>query len=684
MAERPADRFARARTRGFVGRRRETAAFTDLLAAGAGAVVFVYGPGGIGKTTLLHHFADLGAEAGRSVTRLRADELGTAFGGVEGLADTPRALVTVDGVDGSRASDRLLLEQLVGRIGEDAVLVLAGREAPPLVWRTDPAWLGLLHTMRLGPLPVDDGVELLRLRGVPDGDHERLLDFTHGHPLALALVADVRAQGGVDPLSPAASPEVVGVLLDALLDTVPTQMHRRALEACAQVLVTTEPLLAALLQVPDARGLFYWLRDLSVVEYNSRGIHPHDMIRELLDSELRWRHPEQRVELRRRASSYYEAVFSDGGTARQRAVLTDFAYLHRGNPLVGPLLTHVAADSSQALYLDMLSIGPAAEEDVPALLAMATQHEGPASARLLAAWWGHPAGAWHTVRGPEAEPVGFCTVLTLGTQPPDGAPADPAVEAACDFLRGSGTLRTQESALMVRSWMSRDDYQAVSPVQTLITLRLTHHYLTTDRPALTLLSFADPEFWTAGCAYADFTRLPEADFSVGGRHHGVFLHDWRRTPALTWLALLSERESAADPLRIPPPDPAGPPRIIEREEFAAGVREALRGFGRAGGMRDCALLGSRLVTARAGAEANPRDRAEALRQAIRDAAAVLAAAPHDRRAHRALHHTYIQPASTQQRAAELLDLPMTTYRRHLSAGIQRLTEELWQQEVDLQ
>jgi hypothetical protein len=33
------------------------------------------------------------------------------------------------------------------------------------------------------------------------------------------------------------------------------------------------------------------------------------------------------------------------------------------------------------------------------------------------------------------------------------------------------------------------------------------------------------------------------------------------------------------------------------------------------------------------------------------------------------------------RAAELLDLPMSTFRRRLTAGVRRLTELLWQHEL---
>ncbi len=674
-----ADRFAAARARGFVGRQAEVAEFRRILAEGCGAVVHVHGSAGIGKSTLLHQFAWLARSAGRPVTVLAHEP--AADPPLPRIA--PGSLVVVDVPGAVPAAERLL-----AHVPDDAVLALADREPPPLAWRTDPAWLGLLHPMPLAPLGAVESAELLVRRGVPEAEHPQVLAFTHGHPLALALMADVRVHGARGGTGPASPPRVVNTLLAALLDVVPSPQHRAALEAYAQVLVTTEPLLAALVGVPDASGLFEWLCTLSVTEYGSRGIRPHDLARSVLDAELGWRHPARRTELRRRASAYYQQLFTDGeDRARQRTVLADFAYLHRDSPLVGPLLAPVTAAGSAPAGLDALTIVPAAAPDLPDLLALAERHEGPGSARLLAAWWEHPAATWAVVRAePDPEPAGFYVLLALRPEDLDdpAVTADPAAAAAAGWLARHGGLRAGERALLVRAWLARDTYQDVSAVQTLITLRLTHHYLAADqRPALTLLPFADPGFWAGGCAYTDFERLPAADFTVDGRTYGTFVHDWRRTPPLAWLGLLCERESAADPLAVAPPvEPVGGLRVLDAEAFAAGVREALRGLGRAGGLRGCVLLRSRSVAARTAEGAEPAERAAALAALLKETAAALAEAPQDRRAHRALHHTYFSPAGTQQRAADLLGLPMSTYRRHLAAGVARLTEELWRRELD--
>jgi hypothetical protein len=124
-----------------------------------------------------------------------------------------------------------------------------------------------------------------------------------------------------------------------------------------------------------------------------------------------------------------------------------------------------------------------------------------------------------------------------------------------------------------------------------------------------------------------------------------------------------------------------PPPVLDHDHFAAAVGEALRRLGRVDGLDDSPLLGARLVRERCDPHAGPRERATALREAIASAAAQLEASVADRRAFRALHHTYLRPAGTQQRAADLLGLPMTTYRRHLTAGTDRLTALLWRQEL---
>ncbi len=48
---------------------------------------------------------------------------------------------------------------------------------------------------------------------------------------------------------------------------------------------------------------------------------------------------------------------------------------------------------------------------------------------------------------------------------------------------------------------------------------------------------------------------------------------------------------------------------------------------------------------------------------------------------RAVDRTYLRPAPTQEAAAELLGVPFSTYRRHLSQGVGRVVAWLWDREL---
>ena len=80
-------------------------------------------------------------------------------------------------------------------------------------------------------------------------------------------------------------------MLHRLVGHVPTLAHRQALEVCAHVEVTTEELLRSALG-DGAADLFEWLRGLPFIESGRYGVYPHDVVRDVLTQDLRWRDPE--------------------------------------------------------------------------------------------------------------------------------------------------------------------------------------------------------------------------------------------------------------------------------------------------------------------------------------------------------------------------------------------------------
>jgi hypothetical protein len=167
---------------------------------------------------------------------------------------------------------------------------------------------------------------------------------------------------------------------------------------------------------------------------------------------------------------------------------------------------------------------------------------------------------------------------------------------------------------------------------------------------------------------------------VEGQRYGVYGHDWRTVPPLAWLALLGEREIATTP-EISSAPTTDSLIVLNKTDFAEAVRTALRDFSQLDALRVSPLLRSRLIMERGGMHAGEKERISTLQAVLREAVEQLRLSPRQMKSYRTIYHTYIQPAPTQEQAAELLDLPFSTYRRHLKNGLEQVVDSLWHVEV---
>jgi hypothetical protein len=680
------------RHRRFVGRVAERDLFRSALAAAELPfnVLYVFGSGGVGKTTLLREFASICKEAGVPASYVDARNLDPspdAFMGALSSAlgftgqdrsfgalasRSGRRVVSIDTYEALAPLNAWMSEVLLPQLPQNLLLVLASRNPPEVGWRVDPGWQSLIRPLHLHNLSQEENQAYLTRREVPSEQHRRILDFTHGHPLALSLVADVFVQRPDVRFRPAETPDVIKTLLEQFVQQVPGPAHRTALESCALVRYTTETLLGYMTAMPESHELFEWLRGLTFIESGPSGLFPHDVAREALVADLRWRNPDWYAELHRRARDYYAGRLKQTHGQQQQRVLFDYIFLHRDNPTIRPFLEWQEAGTTlpEAMH----------ERDKPALEAMVEEHEGPESARLAAYWFERQPKSVAIYRDLEQRPTGFVMKLALHETGAEERSTDPAVQTAWQYLRQHAPLRPGEGSTLFRFWMARDTYQAVSAMQSLIFGNVAQHYLTTPALAFTFFPTADPDFWAPMFAYVDLMRLPQADFEVGGRRFGMYAHDWRVTPPMAWLDLLAEREIATEPLAASPTEIA-PLVVIGESDFTAAIRDALRNFHRSDTLRTNPLLRSRLVVERVGPGADDSARIAALQDLLKEAADSLQASPREAKCYRALHRTYLEPAPSQERAAELLGLPFSTYRRHLKGGFEQVVEILWQSEI---
>ena len=684
-------RLEQARRRRFVGREseRELLRATLMSAELPFFVLHVFGPGGIGKTSLMREFATLARDHGLPVALIdgrNVDPSPDSFLRAVGKAlnlppgsdpldylatHTGRLLLLVDTYELLTPIDGWLREQFLPGLRDDIFVVLAGRQPPALPWRTDTGWQALVRILPLRNLDPDESRAYLQLRGVPEGQIAAVLDFTHGHALALSLVADVYDQGPDTQFRPEAAPDVIHTLLDQLIMQVPSPLHRAALEATSLVKLMTESLLAALLAQDDVHDLFAWLRGLSFMEADRHGVFPHDLAREALTADIRWRNFDWFAELHTRARAYYMTRIRRAAGQEQRRILSELIYLHRENPSVRPFFLWQEVGT---VFTDGMR-----PDDVELLAEMVERHEGAASAALAVHWLSRQPHNVSVLRGAMGEPVGFLARVMLEATTPDDRQLDPAVAAAWNVLAHK-PLRSGETALLFRFWMAAESYQSVSPEQTRLVLNIIQDYLITPGLAYTFVPLADPEFWRMAFEYSDMERLPDADFTVGNRRYGVYGHDWRVRPPLAWFELLAEREMNMAPVGPRIKSAAESLIVLSEAGFATAVRDALRDYTHTAALTVNPLVRSRFVLAAGGGDTSAA-RVAALRKIVRETAESLQESPRLAKYYRAVYHTYFQPAMTQEQAAEVIDLPFSTYRRHLRSGIEELTARLWAREI---
>ena len=678
------DWLVAAKHRFFVGREAELELFRQWLLSDEPSfnVLYVYAPGGVGKTTLLHEFAHLAAQRdvpvcwidGRTVPQPSPEGFLNALYLASGYTmpdDLAHCLLLVDTFEDLAPLHGWFRERFLPGLARQCRVVVAGRTLPDPEWRTDVSWRDLIRIVSLRNLQPDESRTLLAKLGVPPELHDQAVASTHGHPLALALIADLVASGSTsESLTLERAPDVVRVLVERFARDVPSARHRQALEICAHTLVTTESLLAEVLGPDEGHEAFAWLRGLSFIEHGRDGIFPHDLVREVLDADLRWRNPQAYWHMHRQVRAYIVRRSREAARFERQRAYFELLYLHRNHPVMKP-------------YFEWASMGrayaePAGPDDHADILDMVRHHEGAESAHIAAYWLRRQPHAFVVFRDTVGrQPIGFAASLTLSSPTPEDIQTDPAVHSAWEYVQRYGPLRTGECLLHHRFWMGRDRYQDPS-IHNLVANVCLGLWLTVPHLAWTFPSGAAPDFWEPMFSYLNFHRAVDADFRVGDRRYGVFAHDWRIEPPHIWLETMGEREIDLD-FR---PDSAGlaapaPLVVLSQPEFAAAVRQALRDYTRPDALADNPLLRSRVVRFRSGSTHGP----EALQEVLDEAVATLRAGPKDEKLYRALYHTYYKPAPTQEAAAERLDLPFSTYRFHLSRGIARVTEWLWRREL---
>ncbi|GIM91171.1 AAA family ATPase [Paractinoplanes toevensis] len=643
MPTRVADLLDHARAESFAGRDAELRAFGDALNGRSGRrVLFLYGPGGIGKSSTLQQFRLRARAGGRTVKSIDGSEIDAApdaFLAALGPAQAGLVLL-VDGYEHLGPLDGWLRHTFLPGLGATDLVVLAGREPPQPPWRTDPGWRRLAGILHLDALDPDDSADLLARAGVPPGLREGLVELGRGHPLAMALLADAATAGTV-PRTLADVPDLITALLECLVREPPTEAHALGLATCAKAWLTTEDLLRDTVG-PAAPEVWTWLCRRPFVMAGDRGLRPHELARDVLDASFERRTPESYRDLHRVVHDHVVAGIRAAAGPDRPMHAQHLLYLHRRSPL-------------SAMFFSLRARGPVAlvpgtPADHPAVLAAVERCQGPAQAGLARDWLAEQPAGLSVIRGDDGLRA-FVHYLQL----PGGIALqerDEVTRAALRHVERAGPLRPGESIDLARFLSGVKDEES-GPYAVLAGATSSILEWIGRQSAWSFVVTTEPAFWAPMFDYLAFATCFEID--VAGVRHVGFGMDWRRLPVDVWLDLMNEREHSGG--HGPPPAGLLRPPAPSRAEFERSVRQGLRDLRRPGRQAGLSVA------------------------AVEAALTVIAAEPRGEALCAVLNRTYLRPAASQEAAAEVLGLPFSTYRRRLAKAVDRLVELLWAAEV---
>jgi hypothetical protein len=629
----------------FVGREAELQLLELCLGDRPAAnVVFVHGPGGIGKSTLLRELARRAQRRGIATFFVEGRDLAPVPDAIEAVLaesrECRRPLVLIDTYERMSALDGYLRRGLLPSLPERAVVVIAGRRPPDQAWFSG-GWEGVATELKLATLDRPASIRLLAAHGLDGQRAQAVAEWADGSPLALALAAETAA---VDdrwtPDDGLERPDLLQVMLQRLADSELGRVRMSVLCVAAIARVTTSELLRAVLPDSDVEAEYAALAALSFSEPLGDGLTLHDLVRKALHATLRRRDQELERELRRRIVDYLYERARGGDTL----ISIDMAHLIENQAIRWGF----GWEGSSTYRID--DVRPGDAEQIADLI---TGLGYPAFWQLTSSFFEQAPERIAIARDGEDRVCGY-TISMTPANAPSLADSDPLVGPRLAHARGevaigdsvvwrdcvdfTGDPRGRVQGMLGMAGILRSG--VVNP-------RFAYLPINRSRPGA--VRFAQT---------LDAEHLPELDFVFGSQQVECHRIDYGPGGLLA-----AQRALVYVELGLAPPGPRVGPAGIGAE----AVREALRNF----------RVPHELARSPLASGETPQERAESVRVQLREAAErAFGESENERLLQRVLIHGYIEPAVSHEQAAVELSLSRAAYFRRLRSAAERVAEYL--------
>lgn len=494
-----ADKLSGERHRWFVGRRTEALAFEAALAEPTCSLLFLRGPTGVGKSSLLQELERVCRDRAHPVLLVDAGaltpgdnpsstllELKTGLAQRQSPAQRLRPVLLVDAFETLRAADQSPVAQLGKALPADTLLVFASRKAPPQWLLIDPAWSRLTRFLEILPWGEDEALQFLRTQRLEPHLHAEIVKVAGGYPLALMLAVRVLRESQHD----AFEPSDVRDLQTALAESVPVQAgsrtHQVALDVCVLVRQTRVELLEYVLRSnPDcdpggAQEAFEWLAQQTFIDRRKDTLRPHAIARLSMLARVRREHKYQAIF--RPVREFYVSELADG--SRADADFDELFFIDRDVEVLR---------EQEVAAADGPSLAPARDHDHGEIVKLVRQKEGIEAAEHCESWLRSSPGSFEVARSTELQRFLQITYIASINDIPLSN-ADPASRLAARFVHDH-PLEQGAVAIFFRWFMDRIDYQTPSARVFCATARQTQVIVALPRVQYSLCVFRSPEEW---------------------------------------------------------------------------------------------------------------------------------------------------------------------------------------------